>query len=127
MAQESETSDEDLQLPSVPAAPPRGWGGTSAGALTVLAPAAAPPVKGARPPSFAAYSAAQKSLQRDALRLVALAAFPLQGVLQVLASQAWIPALGIAAQVCRGGGRHSLWGCAGACRTLPTRDLSNCS
>ena len=51
----------------------------------------------ARRPRFAAHLAAQGSQQQEALRLLALVAFSLPGLLQALARRAWTPALWMSA------------------------------
>ncbi len=99
MPQRSQIFSEDKALARPSDASPRKRGPSSAGALTQPAAAVAPLAQASRPPSFAAYSAMQTSLQQDALCLLALAACLLPGVLRALKRRELTLALWAAAQV----------------------------
>lgn len=98
MPRRSEICRNDDELPCTPVAPLSWSAGASAVTTTVAtagalpAATAASPTEAARPPSFAAHLAV-KSLQQDALRLLALAAFALLGVVRALAVRDWGRAL----------------------------------
>ncbi|KAL4424120.1 hypothetical protein ABPG75_001421 [Micractinium tetrahymenae] len=92
--------DNDDEPVGAPAALPSSSTGAGAGAtaggqmrLATDAACGATTPASTRPPSFAAYTANRKSLQQEALRLLALAAFSLVGVLQAVPRLLWSEAL----------------------------------